>query len=893
MAIVYLSSTYEDLKDYRKAVYEILRKAGHHVIGMEDYVATDQRPVDKCLSDVEHAEIYIGLFAFRYGCIPAPNHQQDQNFSSTELEYRHAGVLGKPRLTFVAKDDAIISLKYVDAVTGEGDRGERIKSLREQLLTQRLNSLFSSPHELSALVLAAVVRCLDQHKHPGKETGQIPRSPESNRWSINTQGSPYPGLMHFSGKYAPVFFGRTAELVEILDRLREPDVRFLLISGASGSGKSSLADAGVLPRIEKDGISGNKTYTCVRMVPSKGSDPFDAMLRPLHAYAQRAGIDAYESAELLVKHPEMLSQHIQNIVTKGLGTDGLVLFVDQMEELFTARDQPLSQSFLSALYQATQEDSLRVIATIRSDFLHYCHERANLLSVLNGRGHYALGSTNEESIFEMVTKPAQCAGLKISERLVQRLVKGAGWEKGSLSLLAFALQRLFDKREGEELTESAFEQLGGLSGAICRHVEGVEEKIVQLVSRDQKGVFHKLFGSLVVVTVDRTPTRRWASKVSFDARLRSVIDVLIHERLLTAEGTEEQSMICVAHEKLFDGWPTLAAWIEANREELFTLRQAEIEAGEWERHKYDLNYLWSVDRLKNLQAVIEDLDHGQVGPTLRMYAAPQDRLIEQLQDIELSHSDRLKIGQYLAALGDPRPGVGVNNGVPDIMWIDIPTGTVKLKRLDHIFQINSFRIAKYPVTNAQFQAFLSASDGYRNKELWKGINYHSVTEPTWKESNAPREMVSWYQAVAFCRWLSVKTKCRIRLPTEGEWQLAATSGISELEFPWGDKWDGTRCNGYESRLNRTTAVGMYPAGASPHGVHDMAGNLWDWCLNEYENPERTDLMRKESPKDVRLAIRGGSWDTGPVVLRTSYRGRNSIDYRGKDVGFRLIQDIEK
>lgn len=163
MAIIYLSSTYEDLKDYRRAVYEILRKAGHEVTGMEDYVSTDQRPVDKCLTDVERADIYVGLFAFRYGCVPPPDHQNGQNLSNTELEYRHAETLGKPRLTFVAKDDVKIPLKHVDAMTGDGDRGERIKALREHLLRQRLNSLFSNQDELSALVLAAVVRYLDEH----------------------------------------------------------------------------------------------------------------------------------------------------------------------------------------------------------------------------------------------------------------------------------------------------------------------------------------------------------------------------------------------------------------------------------------------------------------------------------------------------------------------------------------------------------------------------------------------------------------------------------------------------------------------------------------------------------------------------------------------------------
>lgn len=105
----------------------------------------------------------------------------------------------------------------------------------------------------------------------------------------------------------------------------------------------------------------------------------------------------------------------------------------------------------------------------------------------------------------------------------------------------------------------------------------------------------------MVVAIDRTPTRRWASKQKFDAQLKSVINILIKERLLTAdEGKDHESLISVAHEILFEAWPRLAAWIETNREHLFILHQAEIEASEWKRHGYDLNYLWPEERLKKL-----------------------------------------------------------------------------------------------------------------------------------------------------------------------------------------------------------------------------------------------------------------------------------------------------
>src|SRR5262245_5046675 len=101
MTTIYLSSTYEDLKEYREVVYKALRKSGYDGIAMEDYVAADQRPVEKCLDDVKKADIYVGIFAFRYGYVPREAHGNPTNLSITELEFRQAETLKKPCLTFI------------------------------------------------------------------------------------------------------------------------------------------------------------------------------------------------------------------------------------------------------------------------------------------------------------------------------------------------------------------------------------------------------------------------------------------------------------------------------------------------------------------------------------------------------------------------------------------------------------------------------------------------------------------------------------------------------------------------------------------------------------------------------------------------------------------------
>ena len=287
---IYLSSTYEDLKDYRRAVFEALRKAGHHVIAMEDYVAADQRPVDQCLKDVEKADVYVGLFAFRYGYVPPPEHQNPKAWSITELEFRHAETLKKGCLTFIAKRDAGIPLDLVDAYTGDGEKGNPIERLRQYLLTQKLASAFSQPHELAALVLAAVTKHLANKKQPASPDAKESAAPAAVTWDIEKNGSPYPGLMNFTTKDAPVFFGRDLEVREILDRMQSPCGRFIVVSGDSGVGKSSLVFAGVLPRLEDSGLPGNESCKWVRMLPSQEQQPLSALVAVLSDMATRAGL---------------------------------------------------------------------------------------------------------------------------------------------------------------------------------------------------------------------------------------------------------------------------------------------------------------------------------------------------------------------------------------------------------------------------------------------------------------------------------------------------------------------------------------------------------------------------------------------------------------------------
>ena len=275
-----------------------------------------------------------------------------------------------------------------------------------------------------------------------------------------------------------------------------------------------------------------------------------------------------------------------------------------------------------------------------------------------------------------------------------------------------------------------------------------------------------------------------------------------------------------------------------------------------------------------------------------------------LTDIEtFSPEERDIAGTALALLGDRRKGVGLRaDGLPDIDWVEIPEIDPETGQREFIYQEDerrsepTFWMARYPVTYRQFQAFVDADDGFYNDEWWAGLSVpeghrSAPGEQGFEHWNHPRERVSWYDAIAFCRWLTAKASATpdlapqmpppgegmvwaFTLPTEWQWEKAAR-GYDGRNFPWGDEYVSGFANINETYsdqkvgdhyLQKTSAVGMYPQGVSPYGIHDMSGNVWEWCLNEYSNPDNV----QESGNASRT-LRGGSWSYNQDVARSVRR----------------------
>lgn len=273
----------------------------------------------------------------------------------------------------------------------------------------------------------------------------------------------------------------------------------------------------------------------------------------------------------------------------------------------------------------------------------------------------------------------------------------------------------------------------------------------------------------------------------------------------------------------------------------------------------------------------------------------QRMLVALLAAGALTPPQRAEAGDALGLLGDPRPGVCARE--PDL--IPIPAGPFLMGDKKYTVHMDAFAIARYPVTNAQYRFFVEAG-GYENPDFWTKEGWRQRREekwtqplywddPTWNGDNKPVVGVSWYEAVAYCNWLSAETGQPYRLPTEAEWERAArhTDGRT---YSWGEQWQDGIINSSEAKVGRTTAVASFPHSTAVCGAQDMSGNVWEWCQSWYaDEPYRGGDGRENLDSDARRVVRGGSWLDGQRDARAAFRDLVLPYLRLDFLGFRLVR----
>ncbi len=240
---------------------------------------------------------------------------------------------------------------------------------------------------------------------------------------------------------------------------------------------------------------------------------------------------------------------------------------------------------------------------------------------------------------------------------------------------------------------------------------------------------------------------------------------------------------------------------------------------------------------------------------------------------------------------DRRPGVwgwhdrGARRTHVDIDWVPIAAGKFVYQGAPET--IGAFSISRYPITVSQFRAFADDPLGFADDRWWENAPTESreAWHPRFAFGNHPATDVDWWQAGAFCRWLSELLGQPIALPTERQWERAAAGGGAKArEYPWRGGWKDRRANA-DGEIGQTSAVGMFPDGASDkEGVHDLAGNVWEWTSNRFDDDGAADEGDDTGPR----AVRGGSWGDGAGGCRATYRDRYPPDFRYHVLGFRVV-----
>src|SRR5581483_4981767 len=415
--------------------------------------------------------------------------------------------------------------------------------------------------------------------------------------------NPYKGLRAFGEEDADDFFGREALTEHLVERLAE--TRFLAVVGPSGSGKSSVVRAGLVPALRAGGLDGSERWQIVQMFP--GAYP----LEELEAALLKA---APEPPASLIEQLEDGERGLVRALKRIQPDDDseVVLVLDQLEEVFTlVDDEERRVHFLSSVERAVGDphSRLRVVTTLRADFYDRPLLYSGFAELLRDYVEALVPLTADE--FERaIARPAERAGVTFEPGLLAELVADVANEPGALPLLQYALTELYERREGNVMTRDAYRAIGGVSGALA----GRAEELYDGLGETAQEAARQLFLRLVTLGEGSEDTRRRVDRTELGAlevdqdALEEALDVFGSSRLLsfdrdprTGTGTVE-----VAHEALLREWGRLRRWIDTARDQLRLHRRLATGAREWAEADREPSFLLRGSQLAQYDALADE-----------------------------------------------------------------------------------------------------------------------------------------------------------------------------------------------------------------------------------------------------------------------------------------------
>ncbi|HKQ51189.1 MAG TPA: TIR domain-containing protein, partial [Pyrinomonadaceae bacterium] len=394
---------------------------------------------------------------------------------------------------------------------------------------------------------------------------------------------PYRGLRPFDEEHAEYFFGREGDIQRLIEKLKT--TRFLAVLGASGSGKSSLVRAGVVPRLKRGVLPESDTWT-IRVFTPTAYPLSNLAANLLRLYPQQS---MNRTLDELNEDERTLHLAVQLATAERPAGERVVWVVDQFEEIFTlCNDEKERAQFLANLLYAAFIPGGRnaVVLTLRADFYQRCASYPEL-SELIAAHQFLVSPMDEENLKQAIEEPAWQVGLEFEQGLVETILDDIQSQPGALPLLEHALLELWERRRGLMLTLEAYRESGGVEGAIAKRADAIYDSFTP----EQQQIVRRIMLRLTQPGEGTEDTRRRATMDELVTRMgenKAVEDVtqtMANARLLTTDEEPGKQVVEVSHEALIRGWPRLRKWIEEDRAGLRILRRLTEAAREWQPTK--------------------------------------------------------------------------------------------------------------------------------------------------------------------------------------------------------------------------------------------------------------------------------------------------------------------
>ncbi len=644
-------------------------------------------------------------------------------------EFARADAARLEELRLVALEDRIdadVRSSRHREVIGELEKLVLDHPHRERFVALQMIALYRSGRQADAL------RAFERHRRViGEELGIEPSpelrlveeqmllhdprlAPDLERSAVGTPATvvnPFKGLQAFTEGDAANFFGRDRMVSDLVRRLANGS-RLVALVGASGSGKSSVLRAGLVPALRKGAVDGSQEWLIASMVP--GSRPF----RELEAALLRSTLDAPDSLADLLDDPEdgILRACLRLLPDE---TGRVVIVIDQFEELFTLGASPADQErFVRNLEVVIDDAHQRVVVAIglRADFYGQPLAYPRFAELL-GEGIVNVVPLTPDELEAAAQRPAASAGAALEPSLVVQLLTDIAGQVGGLPLFQYTLTELFERREGSLLTLEAYHAMGGVSGALARRAEDLFLEL-DAASRDAA---KQLFLRLVTIPEEGTWGRRRVAGseiVTIAAEiiaLQSVLNAFAEHRLLTFDRdlVSGSPTVEVAHEALLREWPRLRRWIDEGQQDVMRQRQLNAALTEWVASGEETDYLLSGQRLADYErwasaSVLQLTTDEERFLDASILHREEQRLAEEQRQAREQKLDRqarnrlwgmgiggalvaaaVTMGLVLLVAGDGKPAIALVHGVPgDLGVTDLMIAGAGLAEQEHDLEVD-------------------------------------------------------------------------------------------------------------------------------------------------------------------------------------------------------------